>query len=102
MDLCPAKAIEIDPKSKALVINNEKCRGCKTCVTHCPLEVARFNEDSGVAFKCDLCGGDPVCAKFCPSGAIKFLALDEGLDTRGRDFMEQVAKATGETSKDST
>ena len=26
----------------------------------------------GRAEKCDLCGGDPLCAQFCPRGALRF------------------------------
>ena len=34
----------------------------------------RIYEEDGccTAAECDLCGGDPGCAKYCPSGAIEF------------------------------
>lgn len=28
------------------------------------------------ALKCDLCGGDPECVKFCPRNAIEFMDID--------------------------
>ena len=30
----------------------------------------------GHVFKCDLCDGDPVCARFCPTGAIVYAEMD--------------------------
>lgn len=43
MDLCPVKAIKIDPKTTAAVIDSNRCIGCKTCVIHCPFGAAGFN-----------------------------------------------------------
>jgi Fe-S-cluster-containing hydrogenase components 1 len=31
-----------------------------------------YNADSGKVIKCDLCGGDPECAKACPTDAITY------------------------------
>ena len=30
----------------------------------------------GKVFKCDFCGGEPKCARHCPSGAITFVDTD--------------------------
>jgi Fe-S-cluster-containing hydrogenase component 2 len=30
-----------------------------------------FDHERALAFKCDLCGGEPECAAICPSGAIE-------------------------------
>ncbi len=32
-----------------------------------------FNQASGKVIKCDLCGGDPACAKACPTEAITYV-----------------------------
>ncbi len=52
-----------------VLVDEEKCTACGTCERSCPFEVIRIRE---VAKKCDLCGGDPVCVKFCPYGAIRY------------------------------
>jgi Fe-S-cluster-containing dehydrogenase component len=96
LDLCPVKAISIDPKTTAAVIDSNRCIGCKTCVIHCPFGAAGFNPHTRVSFKCDLCGGEPLCATFCASGALKFLPLDEFLDIRRRDFANETRKAQAE------
>ncbi len=28
--------------------------------------------DTGRVLKCDLCGGDPICVKVCPTGALRY------------------------------
>jgi Fe-S-cluster-containing hydrogenase component 2 len=35
-----------------------------------------------VARKCDLCGGDPQCVKFCISGALQFVEAEEAFAFR--------------------
>jgi Fe-S-cluster-containing hydrogenase component 2 len=32
----------------------------------------RLDEDTQFPLKCDLCGGDPQCVKFCPTEALVF------------------------------
>jgi len=39
-------------------------------VTACQFGMIRIDPETKQAFKCDLCGGDPQCAKWCPTGAI--------------------------------
>ena len=38
----------------------------------CPFGNITYDEQEAKIIKCDLCGGDPACAKFCPSGAVAF------------------------------
>jgi len=64
---CPADAIK---KEDGIVsVDEDECTACGTCVEVCPFSVMRMEEK---AFKCDLCGGDPMCVKFCPMGAIRY------------------------------
>lgn len=68
--VCPVGAIKrVD---NAVVVDHEKCIGCKMCISACPLGNIIFNSKQKKIVKCDLCGGDPQCAKFCPSGAIEY------------------------------
>ncbi|MCQ4635588.1 4Fe-4S dicluster domain-containing protein [Anaerovorax odorimutans] len=68
-EICPVSAIERNADG-AMIVDQKKCIGCKMCISACPL--GNMALDSTGVFKCDLCGGDPQCAKFCPSGAIAF------------------------------
>ena len=75
LSACPHEAIEYSGRSGALTIREERCTGCRSCLIACPQ--IGFHPEKKVAFKCDLCGGEPQCARFCPSGAIIFSAVDE-------------------------
>ena len=46
----------------------------------------------------DLCGGDPKCAKFCPTGAITYEDPEEGID-RKRAVADHFKDVFGEEAK---
>jgi len=72
---CPIDALHVDAVTGARVIDEKKCIGCKLCMEACPATPSRirFNTAKNVCFKCDLCGGEPQCVKFCPYGALTFV-----------------------------
>lgn len=72
---CSVKAIARDANG-ALVVDYEKCVGCKTCIATCPLGAVWFNSGAKKIIKCDLCNGDPVCVKFCQPKAIEVVSKD--------------------------
>ncbi len=74
-NVCPFKAITVDEKSGAKVVNAEKCDGCGLCVEYCPIEVIFMDPETEKAVKCDLCGGDPKCVQICPTEALSFISL---------------------------
>ncbi|MDR3763708.1 MAG: 4Fe-4S dicluster domain-containing protein [Acidobacteriota bacterium] len=70
MVACPAKAITQDPATGARVISFTSCIQCRMCMQVCPFGCTTYDTIGKKLLKCDLCGGDPQCAKVCPSGAI--------------------------------
>jgi len=72
MVLCPAGAISEDKASGARLVNALKCVRCRMCIQICPFGSNFFDLRGRKILKCDLCGGDPQCAKACPSGAIVY------------------------------
>lgn len=62
-------------KDGRIVVDPERCVGCYTCVLSCPFG-AIMPSDTGVVQKCELCvdnaGGEPLCVRHCPNGAIVF------------------------------
>jgi len=75
-EFCPAHAIERNPKTNAMVINYDRCIGCRMCMAVCPFGAMRYDTNRRKVFKCELCDGDPQCVKLCPQEAIKFLPKD--------------------------
>lgn len=78
---CPVEAIVINADTGAKDVLNDKCVGCKVCTIACPFGTVNYNSATGKVMKCDLCGGDPACAKACPTDAITWIDADwTGLD----------------------
>ncbi len=72
---CEWDALVLDKETGARIIDPAKCQGCGECFAACPWDMVVHNEESNKFSKCDLCGGDPQCVKFCPADAIKFIQL---------------------------
>lgn len=70
---CPTRAIERNKDTGAMVIDYDKCIGCRMCMVGCPFGAIRYDSDRKQVIKCDFCDGDPQCVKFCPTGALQFL-----------------------------
>lgn len=74
---CPVGAISRKDNG-AVVIDQEKCIGCRYCVASCPFGVPRWNEASNTTFKCWQCQDRtsaeraPACVSTCPTGALEF------------------------------
>ncbi|NLO48462.1 MAG: 4Fe-4S dicluster domain-containing protein [Clostridiales bacterium] len=62
-----------------VLIDPEKCKGCKKCASACPYEVIYFNDDLNISQKCTGCAhlldngkSIPRCVEACPTGALRF------------------------------
>jgi Fe-S-cluster-containing hydrogenase component 2 len=84
--VCPVDALQVDPKSGARFINEDKCVTCGRCNEACIFPVSSettatnqlvFNQHSRITYdpdkdvfaKCDLCywrEGGPACVESCP------------------------------------
>lgn len=75
---CPVDgAMRRDDSNGAVLIDEGLCTGCRLCIGHCPDgaiqdRLIRYDERADCCRKCDLCGGDPECAKWCETGAIAY------------------------------
>lgn len=72
-EICPVKAISPDKSLGRTVIDYDRCIGCRICVAVCPLGAISFDNISKKVIKCDLCDGDPLCAKFCAYEALQYV-----------------------------
>jgi len=78
LEACPVSAITRDPKTNAVIIDQEKCNGCRECITACPFHIIMVDPKTETVVKCDLCKGEPRCAKVCPKAAIIYARRDLG------------------------
>ena len=79
----PMTCFHCDEKTNAVVLDQEKCAGCKMCILACPYGNIHFDHVKLVSHKCDLCGGDPRCVTHCISGALQFEDVEDAV-TRKR------------------
>ena len=65
-EACPVPdAMYIDENTGVVIIDDSHCTQCLACVDACPFGAIQVGPGQEI-LKCDLCGGDPVCARFCP------------------------------------
>jgi len=122
--VCPVGAT-FKRTDNAVLIDSDRCIGCKFCISACPYSARRFNWENresyadndpnyspetslpgqhGVASKCDFCpdrsreGKLPYCAQDCPMGALYFGDANEDAITNGEEtlrFRETLATKAG-------
>ncbi|WP_300157220.1 4Fe-4S dicluster domain-containing protein [Solidesulfovibrio sp.] len=89
--ICPARAIT--RRDGAVVVDTDRCFGCKSCMLACPFGAMDMAAAGGeapdaaapakartVAHKCDLCAGrpgGPACVEACPALAFVVVRPDE-------------------------
>lgn len=67
--VCPTEALIRNPETNAIE-RTDACILCKACTLACPFGNIHFDTSYQEIVKCDLCGGDPTCVKFCPTRAL--------------------------------
>ena len=74
---CMRGIISKNPETGRVERKYEDCFRCAACKVMCPVGAVVFDHDVNAFLTCDLCGGDPVCAKVCPTKAICFQDVTE-------------------------
>lgn len=83
LEACPQEAISRD--GGQVVIDYAKCVGCRTCFYACPFGAMKFDADRGRPFKCDLCGGQPLCVDICEDNALAYIDPADAATPRRRE-----------------
>lgn len=96
--ICPTEAIHRLSPEGPVLLDQDRCIGCKFCVLVCPFGVIELSRDGKAIIKCDLCierteaGELPACVAACPTGALEFVELDDHLRQRRREAVHRVAQ----------
>ncbi len=69
---CLVDALTLDEETGYINLSYEKCIKCRACVAACPFGCSLIDEDQDKIVKCDLCDGNPACARFCPTKALEY------------------------------
>ncbi len=79
---CPTGASHISDIGGIVLVDYQKCIGCKACIAACPYD-ARFVHPDGYVSKCTFCehrivqGLDPACVASCPTHCMYFGDLED-------------------------
>lgn len=82
INVCPTGA-SYRTDDGVVLIDKEKCIGCRYCMMACPYGVRNFNKEEKVVEKCTLCyhntsvGIDPQCVQNCCAQARYYGDLDD-------------------------
>lgn len=103
---CPREAISKEAKYGAVLIDSEKCDGCRLCYEVCPYGAPAFEGDEigTKARKCTMCidrlemGDQPICVLACPNRALDFGPLRD-LRSRYGDRRDLEDMPSSQTTK---
>lgn len=79
---CPTGASHISDLGGIVLVDYDKCIGCKACHASCPYD-ARYVHPDGYAAKCTFCnhrvveGKDPACVSVCPTYCMTFGDIED-------------------------
>ncbi len=95
---CPSGAIYKREEDGIVLIDQEKCRGWRMCVSGCPYKKVYYNWSTGKSEKCTFCypriesGNPTVCSETCV-GRIRYL----GVILYDADRIQEAASVEDET-----
>ncbi len=77
LEACPSYAIVKSQEDGIVRVMTADCIGCGSCVDACVYDNMFLDENSQVAFKCELCNGEPECVKACPYEVLELVSDNE-------------------------
>ena len=105
VSICPTKALEKSYAEGPVLIDVERCIGCKFCIAVCPFGVITLSRDGKAALKCDLCverlqeGQEPACVEACQTGALRFGEVAEVVARTRREAAQRLVTSAEQAGK---
>ena len=81
--LCPTGASHQWKDTNIVLVDADKCTGCKACIAACPYDARLVMHPDGYVDKCTFChhrveqGLNPACVSSCPTRCMHFGSLDD-------------------------
>ena len=72
-EACPTHALIKNDANGRVELREADCNQCQQCIEACPFRAIFFNPRRNRIIKCDLCDGDPACAKACAPEAVEWI-----------------------------
>lgn len=88
--VCPTNAMS-QSASGAVALDYSRCIGCRVCAQACPFGAIGLDPQTMRISKCDLCDGNPACARFCRPQAITFLPATKAALAKAKAEAKKVA-----------
>lgn len=98
MAACPTGAIVKSEEDGIMSVEEQRCIGCKACITACPYGAAQWNPEKGKALKCDFCkdrldqGLEPACVTGCTTQALRWVSPQASTASKRERFAQAIAK----------
>lgn len=96
LEVCPSNALHREQVDGPVLLEREKCTGCKFCLLACPFGAIKQVVGDKVMVKCDLCyqliqsDEKPACVNGCPTGALQYGENGEFPKVKGESIAEDV------------
>jgi carbon-monoxide dehydrogenase iron sulfur subunit len=106
--VCPTGAVHRDGPEEPVIVDPERCIGCRMCVQACPFGVMTMTPDGKSALKCNLCirrvsaGLEPACVEACPTGALEFVDEEDANRSKRVKIAQQMVAAQQVASEETT
>ncbi|MBK8137209.1 MAG: dimethylsulfoxide reductase subunit B [Anaerolineae bacterium] len=83
VEVCPTSAMWKREEDGIVLIDQDKCIGCRYCEWACPYGAPQFDATAGVMSKCNMCfdyvdaGQKPACVSACQMRVLEFGDVEE-------------------------
>jgi len=102
--ICPTEAVRRKTDAGPVLIDSDRCIGCKLCMIVCPFGVVDLAPGGKAVIKCDQCaerveaGELPACVAACATHALQFVDVEQYTRRKRKGAAQRIA-AEAENTK---